>query len=154
VLPRLPVPTLRFGVQVLVDRAEPMFPFYRDQQALIEAVRDVVGRGMTEVRYFADSPLRGTGAGHRRSWTGYRPPAPGRPVLVVSGFNINLDAERYQADWQRLVHLLSKQDSAAVAFVPFPRGRWPGWLSTLLPLVCWDRSATTAAVRAARESAG
>lgn len=139
VLPRLPVPTLRFGVRLLVDEGWQMAPFRRDRAALVDSVRAVTGRSATTVRYFAGTP-EPTGAD--------RCP-PGSRILVVSCFDILPFAECDRTGWQDLVGRWQERDLTAVALVPFPAARIPGWLSRLVPVVVWDRTTTASSVRAA-----
>ncbi|WP_328678018.1 hypothetical protein [Streptomyces sp. NBC_00343] len=148
-LPRLPVPTLRYGLQVLVDRGSGMQPFRRDQNHLVQEIRSVVGEALVEVGYFSDFPLRGTGPGPRWTRTSYRPPEPGRPVLLLSDLGIggpHADPRRStRAEWEEFVGLVSRAGCTVVALCPYPQQRRPHWLARLLPVIGWDR--TTAAGR-------
>ena len=60
-IPRRPVPSLRRGVQVLVDVGEAMQPFARDQRALVDEVRRVVGPELVIRLDFHGCPSRGRG---------------------------------------------------------------------------------------------
>ncbi|QKV79940.1 hypothetical protein [Amycolatopsis sp. Hca4] len=139
VLPRLPVPTLRFGVRILVDEGWQMAPFRRDRAALVASVRALTGRSATTVRYFAGTP---------EPTAADRCP-PGSRILVVSCFDILAFAECDRSVWQDLVSRWRERDLTAVALVPFPAARIPGWLSRLVPVVVWDRTTTASTVRAA-----
>lgn len=139
-LPRLPQPTLRFGAHVLVDQSEGMSLFRRDQETLVGAIRDVVGATLTEVSLLDGSP--------RRMRRHNRDPEPGRAVLVLAGFGIRWGRVERNA-WENYVRWLRQRECRVVALVPFPRDRWPGWLTSLMPVVCWDRVTTVGVVRAA-----
>jgi len=134
---------------VLVDLGLAMQPFARDQVQVIAQVRDICGPQRTSVLYFADSPTRGVGPGPRPTWRRYDPPEHGTRVLVLSDCGLSgpaLHAQRSRPDeWRLLADQLQREECGLVALVPLPADRWPSWLSTLMPLVCWDRSA--AAVR-------
>ncbi|WP_327065451.1 hypothetical protein [Kitasatospora sp. NBC_01302] len=149
-VPRHGVPTLRFGVQVLVDLGLGMEPFHRDQQELIGQVRNTVGRERTEIRYFEHSPLRGAGAGARLSWEEYSPPPRGTRVLVLSDLGLGgpaLDRHRSTpGEWQALAARLARAGCTAVGFIPYPPGRWPRWASEVMELVHWDRRTTVGRV--------
>ncbi|GAA2389580.1 hypothetical protein [Streptomyces coeruleofuscus] len=150
-LPRLPVPTMRYGVQVLVDRGPGMQPFRRDQNDLLERIRAVVGPSLVEVGYFSGTPQRGTGPGARWTRTAYVPPEAGRPVLLLSDLGLGGPPEDPQRgarqDWEHFVGLVTRAGCGVVALSPYPPRRWPRWMTNLLPLVSWDR--TTTASRAA-----
>ncbi|WP_369275944.1 hypothetical protein AB5J55_43860 [Streptomyces sp. R11] len=88
-LPRQPVRTLRFGVQILVDLGEGMEPFWRDE---MDGVTAIAGRQSCQVRYFSGCPLHRSGEGAGWTWKPYRPPARGAKVLVLSDFGCNADS--------------------------------------------------------------
>lgn len=145
-LPRLPVPTMRYGVQVLVDRGPGMQPFRRDQNELLERIRAVVGPSLVEVGYFSGTPQRGTGPGARWTRTAYVPPESGRPVLLLSDLGLGGPPEDPQRggrqDWEHFVGLVTRAGCGVVALSPYPPRRWPRWMTSLLPLVSWDRTTT------------
>lgn len=151
-LPYRQVRTLRYGVQMLVDLGEGMEPFLRDSARLIERVTAISGRHATDVRWFAGCPLDRSGPGAGWTWGPYRPPAAGTRVLVVSDFGGQLAVRgnlpaRYAEDWQRTAALVRYNDCSPVALVPAPPERWPGWLTSVMPALCWDRSTTAAVAR-------
>ena len=149
-LPRAVKPTLRFGVEILVDLGLSMRPFAGDQTQVVAQVQAVVGTQRTSVTYFADAPGRGAGSGPPRGWRPYKPPERGTRVLVLSDFGIGgprLYGQRSQPEeWRELVGDLRREECDAVALLPVPPDRWPPWLSALLPLVCWDRTTTVGTI--------
>ncbi|MFE7649903.1 hypothetical protein [Streptomyces phaeoluteigriseus] len=142
-LPRLPVPTLRYGVQVLVDRGAGMQPFRRDQDELLRRIRAVVGPALVEVGYFSDAPQRGTGPGPRWTRTDYRPPQTGRRVLVLSDLGLGGPPDHDRGtheEWTDFARLIRRAGCGAVALSPYPAHRWAAWMPRVLPLVAWDRT--------------
>src|SRR5262249_19346246 len=113
-LPREARPTLRFGVQVLVDLGLAMQPFARDQVQVIAQVRDICGPQRTSVLSFADSPTRGVGPGPRPTWRRYDPPEHGTRVLVLSDCGLSgpaLHAQRSRPDeWRLLADQLQREE--------------------------------------------
>ncbi|MFG2776922.1 hypothetical protein ACGFY7_03570 [Streptomyces prunicolor] len=149
-LPRLPAATLRFGAQVLVDRGPGMQPFHRDQDELSTLIASTVGREATEVLYFEDSPLRGTGLEAHWTWGEYAPPPPGTRVLILSDLGIGgppPPSRGGRAAWERFFSLLAQARCTAVVFVPYPPRRWPDWATRLVRMVPWDRTTTVGWVR-------
>ncbi|MFC8009008.1 hypothetical protein [Streptomyces cinereoruber] len=144
-LPRLPVPTLRYGVQVLVDRGAGMQPFRRDQDELLRRVRAVVGEELVEAGYFSDAPQRGTGPGPRWTRTAYRPPRAGRPVLVLSDLGLGGPPGHRRRgtreEWTDFACAVRRAGCEAVVLSPYPARRWAAWMPRTLPLVGWDRTA-------------
>jgi len=149
-LPQKAKPTLRFGVQVLVDLGMSMRPFAGDQVQVVAQVRAIAGPQRTSVRYFSDAPGRGAGPGPRRTWRRYEPPERGTRVLVLSDCGLGgppLYARRGRPEeWRSLVSDLRRQECDVVALLPVLADRWPSWLSALMPLVCWDRTTTVSKV--------
>lgn len=145
-LPRRPRPTLRFGVQVLVDAGEAMELFTRDQQDLVTRIRAVAGTETTAVAYFADVPTRGAGPRGRRTWRPYAPPSTGGRVLVLSDFGIGgpafHDRRGTPAEWLAFIAAVHRAGCSPVGLVPYPPPRWPAWLSSAIPLLMWDRGTT------------
>ncbi|MFD3969926.1 hypothetical protein [Streptomyces cyaneofuscatus] len=146
-LPRLPVRTLRFGTQVLVDLGPGMEMFARDQEELVNRITVIVGRHATDVLYFAGSPLNHAGPGAGWTWRPYRPPAAGTRVLILSGFGCNLPGAgpvtTVWQEWQELTALLRRSGCRPAALIPLPPDRFPAPLTSLMPVVSWDRSTTT-----------
>ncbi|NUP17864.1 MAG: hypothetical protein HOV73_28765 [Streptomyces sp.] len=150
VLPRCPTPTLRFGVQVLVDRGFGMQPFYRDQDELAARIRRTVGQNTTEVLYFEDSPLGGAGPGDRWAWQTYTPPPSGTRVLILTDLGLGGPAHPRQGgrpEWERFFDGLTRASCAPVLFLPYPRHRWPSWATDRVRMVPWDRRTTVGWVR-------
>ncbi|MFB6521220.1 hypothetical protein [Streptomyces sp. NPDC056401] len=146
-LPRLPVRTLRFGTQVLVDLGPGMELFARDQAEMLNRITAIVGRHATDILYFAESPLHHAGPGASWTWRPYRPPAAGTRILVLSGFGCHLHGAEPSPslwqEWQDLTALLRRSGCLPVAMVPLPQDRFPGRLASLMPVLSWDRSTTT-----------
>lgn len=150
-LPRRPVPTLRYGVQVLVDRGPGMQPFRRDQDHLVRQIRAVVGSDLVEVGYFSGLPQHGTAPGARWTRTEYTPPEFGRRILLLSDLGLGGPPDSFHRgtrhDWEEFVRLITRAGCSAVALSPYPPERWPGWMTRLLPLISWDRSTTASRAR-------
>src|SRR6185503_12032222 len=106
-LPRLRVPSLALGAQLLVDVGQSMQPFYEDQQDLVTRLKDNL-RSVAEIRYYSDDPAGGCGPERRRStWHEYALPLPQVPVIALTdlgcGFPRRPDALRA---WVRLADQL------------------------------------------------
>jgi hypothetical protein len=152
-LPRGRVPTSRFGVQVLVDTGPAMVPFTRDQDALVERVRAVVGEHATVVRYFIGTPLRGCGDTPGAVPEIYRPPAAGGRVLLLSdlglGGHAHVPDRPRLGEWTKFAALVRSRACTPVALLPVAPRRFPLSLRMVLTLVSWDRSTTASRVRTA-----
>lgn len=144
-------PTLRRGVQLLVDRSEAMMPFAEDQEQLLRAIQLVAGIDKTTVLGFAGSPQRGTGEGPITDWIAYQPPPPGTLVVLISDLGIGRgrsSGERADVDeWCTFALDIKRAGCRLVAFVPYAKQRWPSELQPLLTMIPWDRSTTATTVR-------
>lgn len=149
-IPRRPLPTLRYGVQILADISASMEPFARDVEDVIEQVRSLVGVAGTRVLRFADCPSRGVGAGPRGTWRPYQPPQHGTRVLLLSGlgrigpvFDPHRSTER---EWREILLRIRQHGCDTVALVPLPERLWPAWWQSRLRVVAWDRGTTVGRV--------
>ncbi|TCO52942.1 hypothetical protein [Actinocrispum wychmicini] len=148
-LPRLPRrqrPTLRYGVQLLIDHARGMSLFERDQATLRVDLTRLVGAAAMSVWHFEGTPEVGLDD------EPYHLPA-ARTVVVVSTFGARpaYDSSFAPGQWAALVDAWRRHGIKPVALAPVPRDRFPHWLTALMPVVTWDRSTTVAAVRAAMD---
>jgi hypothetical protein len=141
-LPRRPRRSLRFGVQVLIDRGEAMQPFRRDQQELAGQIARVAGTERTQLQYFIDSPfnIHGAGSGPAWNWQPYSGPPAGTRVLILSDLGMAGRARSNPADWVRLARVLASRGCSAVALVPFEENSWPPPIDRPLQMVTWDRA--------------
>ena len=119
---------------MLVDHCEGMQPFRRDQREVVAALRRLVGSEL-DVRRFLDDPWAGTRPDDDRTWSRtYRPPAPGRPVLVLSTLGRGAHPRpELDGAWRRLAAVLAGRGSAVAALVPLRR---PG--AGPVDVVAWD----------------
>ncbi|MEU6773754.1 hypothetical protein [Streptomyces sp. NPDC046759] len=153
-IPRLPLSTLRYGVQILADTSGAMEPFARDVEDVVAHVRALAGIANTEVLRFSDAPVRGAGPGSRATWQPYRPPRPGMRVLILSDLGAGgplLNPWRgTEQEWRTTIHTIRQRGSEPVALVPLPEQHWPRWASGLLPMLTWDRGTTVGKALGAR----
>ncbi|MEV6176986.1 hypothetical protein [Streptomyces sp. NPDC052015] len=155
-IPRLPLPTLRYGVQILADTSAAMEPFARDVEDVIGHVRALAGVAGTQVLRFADVPLRGAGPGPRTTWQRpYRPPRPGVRVLILSdlgaGGSLLSPWRATEQEWRTTIDSIHQRGCEPVALVPLPERHWPDWAArTRLPMVAWDRGTTVGKALGAR----
>ena len=149
-LPTHSSPTLRRGVQLLIDKSQAMMPFARDQAWLQKKIREVVGTDRVEVRRFVGSPLRGTGRGPK-PWPPYTAPLPGTPVVVLTDLGIcqpMLSGDWADSqEWTRFSAAVLHAHCPLIAFVPYGPSRWPNELTRRLTIIQWDRKTTAATIR-------
>jgi hypothetical protein len=151
-LPHLPVPTLRRGVQLLLDISQAMLPWERDQRMLQKEVQDVVGTDKVQSLRFVGCPARGVGMGTKSRWKSfYTPPPRGTVVLMLTDLGIGrppFSTERASvAEWEAFVLNLRKAGCPLVALVPYAPERYPFELTRIMTAIQWDRQTTPATVR-------
>lgn len=149
-LPTRSSPTLRRGVQLLIDKSLAMMPFARDQSWLHKEIRHVVGADRVEARRFVGSPLRGAGSGPK-PWPDYAPPLPDTPVVVLTDLGIcqpMLDEDWADVqEWMRFSTEVRHAHCPLIAFVPYGSARWPNELIRKMTIIQWDRSTTAPTIR-------
>jgi hypothetical protein len=155
-LPRRSRPTLRRGVQVLVDTGDGMIPFDPDVQTLVERVRKSVGQGRTEVLSFTGTPLRGVNSGAPEEGKPWRPPMRGTPLLILTDLGLGgptMSSHRaYVAEWARFARSAHDAGCLPVVLVPYKPERWPRTLRDCLTLLHWERKTTAGIVRRRRDA--
>jgi hypothetical protein len=147
-VPRMPVVTLRFGAQVMVDLGRGMEPFTGDRRAVIRQLRRIVGQDSLTIQYFSHAPLRGVSSRPSGRLGDYQLPAPGTRILLLSDLGLGGIPGDYRRgrreEWEAFADLTARNYCWVTALVPFPPKRWPSWLGRLFPLISWDRSTTVA----------
>jgi hypothetical protein len=139
--------TLRHRVEILVDLGTGMMPFRFDQAELVRRAVQVIGREAVRIKYFADSPAYGVGPAGHDGWRPHR--ASDATVLLLSDLGLG-GSRRWGSgkDWLRLAEQVGRAGGEVVAFIPYPRHRWPGWLLTSpIRALVWDRGTTVAHAR-------
>ncbi|HEV7681693.1 MAG TPA: hypothetical protein VGO68_06200 [Pyrinomonadaceae bacterium] len=149
-LPTLSSPTLRRGIQLLVDKSQAMMPFAQDQVWLQKEILKVAGNDRVPVKRFLGSPLRGAGAG-RVPLPAYAPPLPGTPVVLLTDLGICqpmlTDDWADTSEWLKFSDLVRHAHCPLIAFVPYGPSRWPKKLARAMTIIQWDRRTTAATVR-------
>jgi hypothetical protein len=147
-LPRLPRSTLRRGVQVVIDRRISMSPFYGDQNALFEIIRNVVGADRSTYATFQTTPEY-VMAHASMQFQPYRAPPTGTPILLLSDISIGqATGDPIPANvWLRFARRMHKAGCPLIAFVPYPTSRWPAAVARWFTLIHWDRPTTPGSVR-------
>ena len=151
-LPRKIVPTLRKGVQVLVDRGAGMVPFARDADALVREIVLVAGRE-TPVLHFRGLPSGGVVDLKHRIELPYEVPPAGVPVALITDFGIGVDPfdtnRPASDDWVEFLRSVRRTDSPVIAFVPYRRQRCARAIAALVTIIEWDRRTSLTRIRAA-----
>ncbi|MCK6685411.1 MAG: hypothetical protein L6R30_23660 [Thermoanaerobaculia bacterium] len=151
-LPRKRRPTMRHGVQVLLDRHPSMMVFYADQSALRREIEAFAGRERTAVlRCDGFPPARVSEISSAR-WRPYSPPEAGTPVLLVSDLGLVRDALPGPEALDDFVGPLRALRSDVVALVPESPESYPGYVHDRVHLLEWDAGTRPSDARRARRA--
>jgi hypothetical protein len=146
-LPRRAVPTLRQGVQLLLDFGQGMDPYADDRDSLAASLGDILPNDRIAVLHFAGCPTRGCGSGPREDWRPWHPPIRGTPVLALSDLGIGgpaFDSERARtSEWLAFASRAKAIGCPLAALVPYAADRWPPRLARAMRLLHWSERATT-----------
>jgi hypothetical protein len=153
-LPRLRWATLARGVQVWIDRGEGMTPFVDDQKWLEHRIRHVAGSHAVEVIYFSSSPIRKAGKGSRLTWKPFRelpPPRTGTTIVALTDLGIPearlRERQAQPEEWIEFSRHFQNLGCPVVAFVPYPKARWPEELLKHIVVIPWDRKTSASRIR-------
>ena len=131
--------------QIILDYTEPLLPFWDDFNELRQRLPELRGKQGLELIAFPDGDPGGRCWRYSgREWReigGYRLPAPGAPVLVLSDLGCIDKSDIRRRQWHRLGVRLQRSDYRPVALMPCPPRWWDRELIRLFYPVCWDRAA-------------
>jgi hypothetical protein len=145
-VPRLPRPSLRKGVQLIIDVGVGMQPFIPDLVALREAFVRHLGASHVDLVKVDGGPWDVFSEG--RALPDYRLPPPGCPVVVVSDLGCNTRPRGHIArDWVELAAALAPRGSRLCAVVPVHQRLLGAPLPAELRLVPWGPATTVGIVR-------
>jgi hypothetical protein len=148
-LPRTIVPTLRRGVQLLLDRASGMDPYRADQTALVAQFDAVLAEDRFTVVDFVSCPTR-AGRGFPGPRGRYQLPPRGTPILIASDLGIGgslFDVREGDREWVTFAQWARQQGYSVVVLVPYQARRWPARLARAMTLIHWSERTTVRAVR-------
>ena len=152
-VPLLFGPTLRHGVEVLVDVSVGLDPFRGDVSSLLQALGDLLADDVLDVSYFNHCPGRGITRHAGRRWCPWSPAFVRAPVLVVSDLGIGgpLEAEERASteEWLQVARAVRGTGRAMLALVPYEGRRWPPALARAMTLLHWSERTTAGEIRRA-----
>lgn len=125
-LPRQPRRTLRYGVEVWLDRAPWLEPFHADQQALVTYLRTLFPSDRVVLRRCKGSPqeIRRRRRGGGSSAPGGERPDSRAAALLLTDFGAGYRPlgvpPPAAADWRRQARQFARQQRVAVALLPLP----------------------------------
>lgn len=150
-IPRLPWPTMVHGVQVLIDESKALEPFYKDQIHLSHAVRKIAGLDRTQTMGFICCPSRGVRYETFDDWSDYYPPSSRSTVLLMTDLGISrgpyIMNSAGVSEWLRFASIVRNAGCTLVAFVPYPKERWPKSLQCSMRIIQWDRATYTSTIQ-------
>ena len=147
--PRRVRPTTREGALLLLDRSTAMQPFRQDRAWLAELAGHVLRRDRVEVRELL--LRRGVSSDGGRTWEPYRPPSPGRPVLLLSDLGALPVpfADRTAttpAEWLGWLRRARRSGNPVVCLTPFLPEVYPAAVRQAVALVTLDRRTSIGSV--------
>jgi hypothetical protein len=147
---RKPWPTLRRGVQLLIDQSEALTPFFADQTLLQHVIMQVAGTEKTEILHFSALPDR-AGAGLEFEWQPYRPPLAGTPIVLLTDLGIGrppgIGEWATTAEWLLFAQHIRRAGCPLLAVLPYARDRCPPALRRAIRIIPWDRHTTAGLAR-------
>jgi hypothetical protein len=147
-LPRQPLPTLKYGVQLLLDHSESMTPFYQDFQILEGNLRKLT----SSYRYWS-SRFKGTPLTPPRYGKMRHPHKIIRnvPILLVTDFGIGtplLSRDRAGGrEWIAFAKQAASKNCPVVALIPHKARFWPDFARANYLCLHWGRGTTASDLR-------
>ncbi|MEW8411370.1 MAG: hypothetical protein AB2728_21110 [Candidatus Thiodiazotropha sp.] len=147
-LPRQPLPTLKYGVQLLLDRSQSMLPYAQDLVTLETNLKKLAGSSRFMRHNFKGAPRTTPGDGKLR-----HPPKiiNNVPILLVTDFGIGaplLSRDRAgPGEWLAFAKLAGKKNCPVVALIPHKLRYWPEMARMNFLCIHWDRTTSTGDLR-------
>lgn len=149
-IPRRLLPTLRKGVQVLIDNGPGLVPFLRDQMSLLEQLKLVVGPDRVQIWEFVGTPLKHAVSIGTSNVQGYRLPAPGTPLLMLTDLGIAVPPFEVEVtapdEWLEFVHYVRQAGYRLQVLTPYAPIRYSRALKRLMKIIQWDRGTSVSTV--------
>ncbi|HET6976132.1 MAG TPA: hypothetical protein VFI24_07410 [Pyrinomonadaceae bacterium] len=149
-IPRQPLPTIRNGVQILIDNGPGLVPFLRDQIFFLEELKLVVGADKVDVWEFIGTPLKHAVSGREPNLPGYRLPAPGVPLLLLTDLGIAAPPFEVEVatvdEWLSFIQEVSRSGHQMLTLTPYHPARCPAQLKSQMAIIQWDRGTSVSAV--------
>lgn len=147
-LPRRAIPTLKYGVQLLLDRSESMLPYAEDLRDLDAQLKKLVGGSRFTSSSFKGTPL--TAPRYRK--VRQRPKLRSNlPILLVTDFGIGaslLSRDRARlGEWLEFAQHAARKNCPVVALIPHKPGCWPDFARANYLCIHWDRSTSAGDLR-------
>ena len=146
-LPYLTRRSLSQGVEILVDRAEFMTPFYKDQEVLLKSVKAYFTDSRVRVFYFDSNPLSDEDSESYLlwDWKPWRVPRKPKTLLLLTDFGLlakdwkHKSYIEYIKSWAKFAEMARKAGCPVISLVPYSRKRWPPGIEQLFPIMEWNR---------------
>jgi len=149
-IPRRPVSSFCRGLQIILDRREPLTPFFGDQTHLVNTIRRIAGNENISVVQFVNHP-RWVFDIDKKQTAPYSFPVSPVPILLVSDLGIRVSTLATDfvspGEWVAFAQDATKAHCPVVALVPYPPHRWPAAVTEEIITLEWDRNTTAGAVR-------
>lgn len=147
-LPRQPLPTLKYGVQLLMDRSDSMQPFFQDLQAIEKNLCKLAGGSRFRSSSFKGTPLSPPRYGKQR-----HPPKliNNVPILLITAFGVGaplLSRDRASpGEWLEFAKLAMSKNCPVVALIPHRARFWPDFARANYLCIPWERDTTAGDLR-------
>lgn len=149
-IPRLSSPTLRQGVQVLIDRGPGLVPYQRDQVFLLEQLDLLAGRDQVHVWEFVGTPLKQADAVSQPRLSCYRLPPPGTPILMLTDLGVAAPPFEVEVatpeEWLEFVQYVRQAKYQLLVLTPYHPIRCPNALKDDVRIIQWDRETSVSTV--------
>ncbi|MBV2096113.1 MAG: hypothetical protein KUF80_14580 [Candidatus Thiodiazotropha sp. (ex Codakia orbicularis)] len=147
-LPRRPLPTLKYGVQLLLDRSESMLPYAQDLETLETNLKKLTGSSRFSSGSFKGTPLATPRYGKLRNPLKITRNV---PILLVTDFGISaplLSRDRVgPGGWLTFAKLAEKKNCPVVALIPHKPRYWPDLARANYLCIHWDRATNAGDLR-------
>ncbi|HKQ89197.1 MAG TPA: hypothetical protein VJZ77_00840 [Blastocatellia bacterium] len=149
-IPRRPLPTLRQGVQALIDGGQGLVPYLRDQMFFLEQLNQLVGADQVQAWKFIGTPLKYAVSVSPPLLSSYKLPPPGVPLLMLTDLGVAVPPFEVEVattdEWLAFVRYARQAGYQLLVLTPYHPARYPDTLKNQVRIIQWDRGTSVSTI--------
>lgn len=142
-IPYLSEPTMRYGLQLLIDTSSSTSFYSRDIDNVLETLNSLIPSEVLNIYTFEGTPLDGYVYSESYDDEIYQLPSHPQPILIISDLGIGSKSftkseyQNYLQSWFKFVQLANERQCKMIVLTPYELQSYPFGLGTKIPMRHW-----------------